>query len=563
MLGARAPVRAHARPLRDRRSAGPLRRGRRPGARGARAGRRARARRAAAAGHPARVVRPRGAAPPASGIAGGAAQGDRAGRRRRRWRGSRRRGRAWTATRRPAPASTGCATCWRRCRACRWRPSSGRRTSCPAGSARTRRTGWTSCARAARWSGSAPVRWAGAPGASRCTSATTRLCSARRPPPRERPGARAHDLLRERLARGACFFSDLLVEYPDLGADELREALWDLVWAGEATNDAFAPLRARGAKAAPARRRAAAGRRGALPSPRPRRAAAAGPLVAGRGRLRRDAADPEARRRAWAELLLERHGVLTRELVRAEGVPGRFLGALPGAVGARDAGRGPPRLLRRGPRRRPVRAARRRRAAPRSGGGGGRALVIATADPAQLYGAGLRWPDAEVRPPSRRAGAYLVAGRRPAGAVRRRRRPRPAGARRRADDVQPALEALAAAVRAGRLRRAAVDRIDGEPAVASPLAERLVALGFRRGLHDFALAPRRCLRATPSTTRRAASALCSPGACPTTSRRRTRGSPGTAGLSVSPGAGSTPPMRSASTCCCVSRAGSSSTRICA
>ena len=45
----------------------------------------------------------------------------------------------------------------------------------------------------------------------------------------------------------------------------------------------------------------------------------------------------------------------------------------------------------------------------------------------------------------------------------------------RPDDVQPALEALTAAVRAGRLRRLVIDTIDGEPAVASPLAERLVA----------------------------------------------------------------------------------------
>ena len=59
----------------------------------------------------------------------------------------------------------------------------------------------------------------------------------------------------------------------------------------------------------------------------------------------------------------------------------------------------------------------------------------------------------------------------------------------RPDDVQPALEALTAAVRAGRLRRLVVGTVDGEPAVASPLAERLIALGFRRGLHDFALAP--------------------------------------------------------------------------
>jgi hypothetical protein len=59
----------------------------------------------------------------------------------------------------------------------------------------------------------------------------------------------------------------------------------------------------------------------------------------------------------------------------------------------------------------------------------------------------------------------------------------------RPGDVEPALEALAGAVRAGRLPRLVVDTIDGAPAVASPHAARLVALGFRRGLHDFALAP--------------------------------------------------------------------------
>ena len=59
----------------------------------------------------------------------------------------------------------------------------------------------------------------------------------------------------------------------------------------------------------------------------------------------------------------------------------------------------------------------------------------------------------------------------------------------RPDDVSPALEAMAAAVRGGRLRRLVIDTIDGRPAVTSPLADRLVALGFRRGLHDFALGP--------------------------------------------------------------------------
>ena len=179
--------------------------------------------------------------------------------------------------------------------------------------------------------------------------------------------------------------------------------------------------------------------------------------------------------------------MLTRELVRAEGYPGGFsalypaLSALETLGAARRGyfveGLGGAQFALPGA----VERLRAQEEAPAA------ALVIATADPAQLYGAGLRWPDAEVRPPSRRAGAYLVtvAGR-PALSVH-------AGGRTlrvvgRPDDVQPALEALAEAVRAGRLRKLSVDTIDGEPAVASPLAERLVALGFRRGLHDFALA---------------------------------------------------------------------------
>ncbi len=310
------------------------------------------------------------------------------------------------------------------------------------------------------------------------------------PPPgnAERPAGEVHQFLRERLARGACFFSDLLVEYPSLGAEELREALWDLAWAGEVTNDAFAPLRSRGARtpgAAARARRASSGRF--------RRRARGTPPLQGRWSLADDVfrsgeADPEARRRAWAELLLERHGVLTRELVRAEGFPGGFAALYP-ALSALETlgtarrgyfveGLGGAQFALPG-------AVERLRGQQEAGE---TALVIATADPAQLYGAGLRWPDTEARPPSRRAGAHLVTvGGRPALSVH-------AGGRAlrsvgRQDDVQPALEALAAAVRAGRLRRLALDTIDGEPAVVSPLAGRLIALGFRRGLHDFALGP--------------------------------------------------------------------------
>jgi ATP-dependent Lhr-like helicase len=308
------------------------------------------------------------------------------------------------------------------------------------------------------------------------------------PAPVDAPGGELHDLLRERLAQGACFFSDLLVELGERTPEDLREALWDLAWAGEATNDAFAPLRARGRKAAPAssqNRRAGYGRF--------RRRSRGAPPLQGRWSLAADIFrtapdDAEARRRAWAELLLERHGVLTRELVRAEAYPGGFAALYPALSSLETLG-----AARRGYFVEGLGGAQfalpgaveRLRAledAPEQ------ALVLATADPAQLYGAGLGWPGADSRPPSRRAGAQLVTvGGRPVLSVH-------AGGKAlrvlgRPDDVQPALEALAAEVRAGRLRRLVIDAIDGEPAVTSPLAERLVSLGFRRGLHDFSLAP--------------------------------------------------------------------------
>ncbi len=59
----------------------------------------------------------------------------------------------------------------------------------------------------------------------------------------EPPQQSEHALLRERLAAGPCFFTDLLAEL-ELGGAVLTQALWDLVWAGEVTNDAWAPLRA-------------------------------------------------------------------------------------------------------------------------------------------------------------------------------------------------------------------------------------------------------------------------------------------------------------------------------
>ena len=77
----------------------------------------------------------------------------------------------------------------------------------------------------------------------RCTSARTSRCSARRPAGSRRPPSPPTRRSASGCASGAAFFTDLLVDVQGITTEELQEALWDLVWAGEVTNDAFAPLR--------------------------------------------------------------------------------------------------------------------------------------------------------------------------------------------------------------------------------------------------------------------------------------------------------------------------------
>jgi len=305
------------------------------------------------------------------------------------------------------------------------------------------------------------------------------------------PDSEQHGAVRERLAAGACFYTDLLVDVA-LSPEELQEALWDLAWAGIATNDAFAPLRAPRLTLARAQRdqaRRSSRRAGRFGAGRRRDTAAA--QVQGRWSLTqpllRGDVDPVARRRALGELLLERYGILTREQVLAEGVPGGFsaiyselsqletigvarrgyflegLGgaqfALPGAVERlRAKGADDPRL----------------------------ALVLAAVDPAQPYGAALPWPkprDGHGRRPARTAGAYvvLVAGD-PIVYLERGGRALQTLTESAADArVEPALAALVDRVRSGQIKRVALEKVDGEPAMGSSLAPALTALGFQEG----------------------------------------------------------------------------------
>jgi ATP-dependent Lhr-like helicase len=259
------------------------------------------------------------------------------------------------------------------------------------------------------------------------------------------------------------------------------------------TNDAFAPLRAPRLTLARAQRERARGaggrgaaRGGRFAGRRSRSGAAA--QVQGRWSLTTPlfaaTVDPAARRRALGELLLERYGILTREQVLAEGIPGGFsaiyaelsqletLGTarrgyfVEGLGGAQFALPGAVERLR---------ALTDREESP---------VVLAAVDPAQPYGAALPWPGSVdgSRRPARAAGAYVVlsAGE-PILYLERGGRALqtlvPAGDER----IAPALEALVEQVQRGAIRRLALEKVDGESALGSPLGPTLLALGFQEG----------------------------------------------------------------------------------
>jgi ATP-dependent Lhr-like helicase len=305
------------------------------------------------------------------------------------------------------------------------------------------------------------------------------------PPPSKAdpPASPLHDAIRERLARGAAFWTDLLADLGEAEPLELQVALWDLAWTGEATNDAYAPLRA--PRLTLARREREARRRFA------RRRRPGAPQVQGRWSLTAplfaDGPSHGPRMRALAEVMLERYGIVTRETVLAEGVPGGFstlYGELSNLETLGTARRGY-FVEGLGGAQFALPAAIERLRGMRSDEPAG-ALVLAATDPANPYGAMLPWPRREEsdqgRRPARTAGAYVVTlDAEPALYVERGGKG--VLALREPDDswLRPALEALAAAVRHGRVPRLGLERFDGRPVIGSPVGALLIELGFRQG----------------------------------------------------------------------------------
>jgi ATP-dependent helicase Lhr and Lhr-like helicase len=118
-----------------------------------------------------------------------------------------------------------------------------------------------------------------------------------------------------------------------------------------------------------------------------------------------------------------------------------------------------------------------------AGGGEAPPLVLAAVDPAQPYGAALAWPArADSRRPARVPGAYVVLTE-GEPILYLERGGRALQTLVPCDDprVEPALMALIEQVRAGRMRRIALEKVDGESALVSSLGTALVALGFQQG----------------------------------------------------------------------------------
>jgi ATP-dependent Lhr-like helicase len=319
-------------------------------------------------------------------------------------------------------------------------------------------------------------------------------------PPAELPTGELHDALRAHLVdRGASFWTELVTAAGSADERLLLAALWDLVWSGEVTNDTLAPLRAfvRGASArirtkGPGRRP----RPGALRRAGPPAGAGRWSLVAG---LRQPAPASTERAHALARQLLDRHGVVTREAVLAEGVPGGFVGIYPVFKAMEEAGH-----VRRGyfvaglgaaqfahpgavDRLRSFRPTAEETPSPGDRGDDreepGGPLVLAAADPAQPYGAALPWPASEGRP-ARQAGAYVVlADGAPAAYLER------GGRSLLTFGADPAAwaDALASLVKDGRLRRIQLGRIDGQDASAHPATTALRDVGFADGYRGLTL----------------------------------------------------------------------------
>jgi ATP-dependent helicase Lhr and Lhr-like helicase len=238
----------------------------------------------------------------------------------------------------------------------------------------------------------------------------------------------AHHAILDTLGGGGAFFFRQLAQ-TGVGEPELKTALWELIWAGSVTGDTFAPVRAMLGGGPGSRRRSTPAHRSGRGARPPRlsrysvahaQSRASDPTVAGRwSALPTPEPDSTLRAHHQAEVLLNRHGVLTKGAVAAEGLPGGFAMLYKVLSTFEEAGR-----CQRGYFVESLGGAQFAVASTVDRLRGYldgidpqrpeyRAVVLAAADPANPYGAALPWPSRTPEEeggarPGRKAGALVV-----------------------------------------------------------------------------------------------------------------------------------------------------------
>ncbi len=352
---------------------------------------------------------------------------------------------------------------------------------------------------------SGEVVWIGA-GAIGASDGRVRLCFADQLPvlapgweAQPSPTGALHDAIREHLrARGASFWNGIRAADPAATDIELLAALWDLVWAGEVTNDSLAPLRSMLAS------KGVGGKSSSKPMarsrPRPGRLNRIGPpLGAGRwslvAPLLLPAATPTEAAHGTALQLLERYGVVTREAVLAEGVVGGYAsvyGVLKvleerGQVrrGYFVAGLGAAQFGLAGAVDR-LRSSREVVDAELHPDDIPAPVVLAATDPAQPYGAAIVWPQSPGRPARSASAAVVLRAGLPL--VWFDRRAYSLVSFPAAEHDRGWADALATLVKDGRVRSVEVRKVNGEAVLpSSSWAEALRGAGFVEGYRGWVL----------------------------------------------------------------------------
>lgn len=286
------------------------------------------------------------------------------------------------------------------------------------------------------------------------------------PEPPEEMEPLHRQLLQALEQRGACFFYDLLQLCGQPKAEVLLSALWDLVWWGLVTNDSFQALRSFSNKSKGRKRSALE--------------AAAGRWVLVSSLFYQQPSDTE-QLMSWCQTLLERYGVVSREAVTAETLPGGFTPLYQTFKALEESGK-----VRRGyfvegmsgiqfawaPT---VDRLRAERSEDRQ-----RAFVLSTPDPANPYGALLPWPENKGRPRRASGTKLVIVDGHPVfflekGGKKMTTFPQ-AG---EPSTLETALDGLREIAQSMRGRTLRLQEIDGEPARRSEIAAKLLHYGFK------------------------------------------------------------------------------------